>query len=218
MGGDRAAPRTATLVAAGVQAAAVVAVVGVGVVPEGLQLDPWRPVATTVLYLVPAVLAVLALRARPSLLLAAAATSVALALAGFSVHSFVFLPVAIVYVVAYSRGEQRPGRARLVPVLLCPLLGVAALAVLFLHEDPACYARQASGDVAIDRSPGDVMTGSLSIAAGSDVVERGCTSDTVVGWEAAGSVALSGLAVVTGLGLAPPVPSGHDTTPSSAHW
>lgn len=218
MGGDRAAPRTATLVAAGVQAAAVVAVVGVGVGPEGLQLDPWRPVAITVLYLVPAVLAVLALRARPSLLLAAAATSVALALAGFSVHSFVFLPVAIVYVVAYSRGEQRRGRTRLVPVLLCPLLGVAALAVLFLHEDPACYARQASGDVAIDRSPGDVMTGSLSIAAGSDVVERGCTSDTVVGWEAAGSVALSGLAVVTGLGLAPPVPSGRDTTPSSARW
>jgi hypothetical protein len=94
---------------------------------------------------------------------------------------------------------------------------LAALAVQFLHEDPACYVRHASGEVIVDRNAGDVMTGSQSIAAGSDVVERGCTSDTVVGWEAAGSVALSGLAVVTGLGFAPPAAARErDATPSSA--
>lgn len=190
-------PRTATLVAAGVQAMAVLAVVGVGVVSEGLQLDPWRPVALVVLYLVPAVLAALALRARPALLLAAATSSVVLAVVGFSLHSFVFLPVALVYVVAHARGEHRSGRVGLVPVLLSPFLVLAALAVLFVHEDPACSTRHASGDVAVDRTPGDVTTGSQSVAAGSDVVEGGCTSDTVVWWEAAGSVALSVLTVVT---------------------
>lgn len=172
----------------------------------------WPRTALTALYLVPAVLAVLAVRARPSLLLAAGSTSVVLALAGFSLHSFVFLPVAVVYVVAHSQGEHRTGWTRLVPVLLCPPLVVAALAVLFLHDDPACYTRRASGDVTIDRSPGDVTTGSRggtghavrsSIADGPDVAGRGCTSDTVVGWEAAASVALSGLALATGLGFTP---------------
>ena len=200
---DGATSRSATLVAAGVQAAGALMIVGVGSMSEGLELDPWRPLAIAALYLMPAVLAVLALRARPSLLLAAATSSVVLAVTGFSVHSFIFLPVAIVYVVAYSRAEPHAGSARLVPVVLCPLLAVAALAVLFLHEDPACYTRHASGTMTIDRSPGDVTSGSESIAADSDVVETGCTGDTVTAGEAAASVALSGLAVAAGLGSAP---------------
>ena len=215
---DRGWPRTATLVAAGVQAAAAMAIIWIGSVSDGLlRVDPWRPVPLTALYLMPAVLAGLAVRARPSLLLAAGSTSLVLALAGFSLHSFVFLPVAVVYVVAHSQGERRPGWMRLAPVLLCPPLLVAGLSVLFLHDDPACYLRHGSGEVTVDRSPGDVATGSRggtghavrsSIAAGSGVVGRGCTSDTVVGWEAAGSVALSGLALATALGLAPR--SSHD--------
>lgn len=191
-----------TLVAAGVQAASVVAVVLVGSASQPVQLDPWRPVASVVLHLVPPALAVLGVRGRPWLLLPAAATSVVLAVVGFSLLSLVFLPVAIVYLVAHLRVAQRP-KVRIAPVLLCPALVLGALAVQFLHDDPACWTSDGSGEVTVDRSPGDVTTGSQSIGAGADVVEGGCTSDTVVGWEVAGSGALSGLALATGLGWPP---------------
>lgn len=218
MGGPAAGARLAAVVAAVVQAATVVTIVGIGAVSDGLHLDPWRPVAVATLYLVPAALAALALRARPSLLLAAAVTSLVLAMVGFSLHSFVFLPVAVVYAVAHSRLEEEgSGKARLAPVLLCPPLALGALALLFLHEDSACYTRHASGEVTVDRDVGDVTSGHEVVPAGSDVVESGCTSDTVVGWEAAGSVALSALALVAAVGLTPPLSArDRDTTPSPA--
>lgn len=193
--------RTATVVAAGVQAAAVMAIVYVGSVSEGVQLDPWRPVAIAALYLVPVVLALLALRARPSLLLAAATTSVVLATVGFSLHSFVFLPAAVVYVVAYARAERRSARASMAPALLCPTLALGALFFMLVHADSACATRYASGEVTVDRDVGDVTSGSETMPADSDVVATECTSDTVVGWEAAGSVALSGLALGAGVVL-----------------
>lgn len=207
-GPEGSGPRAVTLAAAGVQATAVLTIVWIGSVPDGLGLDPWRPAAIGALYLVPAVLAVLSVRGRQPLLLVAAVTSLVLAVVGFSVHSLVFLPVAVAYLVAHVRGRPRGGRVRVAPLLVCPALALAALAVQFVHEDPACYARHASGDVAVDRSPGDVTTGSGSGTAGSgtagsDIVERGCTSDTVVGWEAASSMGLSGLAVAAGL-VSPP--------------
>lgn len=199
---EGAPPRSTTLIAAGVQAAGALVIVGVGSMSQGLQLDPWRPLAIAALYLMPAVLAALSLRARPSLLLAAATTSGVLAVAGFSLHSVVFLPVAAVYVLAYTRVGPSHGSAHLVPVVLCPVLAMAAFAMLFVHADPACYTRHASGTVTFDRSPGDVTHGSGSVAAGSDVVESGCTGDTVTAAEATASVALSGLALAAGLGFA----------------
>lgn len=210
MRGSGVGTRQVALVAAGVQAAAVVAVVLAGASSQPVQLDPWRPVASVVLYLVPPVLAVLGVRGRPWLLLPAAATSVVLAVIGFSLHSLVFLPVAAVYVVADRRIGQRPTTVRVAPLLLCPaLVLVGALAVQFLHDDPACWTRDGSGEVIVDRNPGDITSGSRSIGADSDVVASGCTSDTVVAWEVAGGVALSGLAIATGLGSGRPRPPSH---------
>lgn len=80
---------------------------------------------------------------------------------------------------------------------------MAALFALFLQEDPACYMQRASGEVTVDRNPGDVTSGH-TIEAESDVVRQGCTSDTVLWWEAAASFALSAAAVTSGLSLVPP--------------
>lgn len=76
--------------------------------------------------------------------------------------------------------------------MIVPLLLLFAFVALLWHEDPICYARHASGEVTIDRDPGSITSGTETIEPRSGIVERGCSSDTVVWWEAATSLALSG--------------------------
>ena len=152
-------------------------------------------------YGLPAVLAVLAVRGRGSLLLAAGTTSLVLAVLPFSLHSFLFGPIGVTYLLVYARWStrQRDGSRSAAVGVGVPLLLVAAFLVLVVHDDPICYTRHASGEVTIDRDPDQVTSEALTIEAGSDVVERGCFGDTVVWWEAAASLALSASALTTAM-------------------
>lgn len=205
-GTGRRVARTATLVAAGVQVAAVVALVAFGIAEDGPVVVDWlHPVPIVAIYVLPAVLAVMAVRGRSALLLVAAVTALVLAVFPFSLQSFFLGPVGLVYLASYPglpRGSRGSARG-LVAAAVCPLLAVAALLVLFLQDDPACYTQRASGEVTVDRNPSDVTSGHV-IPAESNIVSRGCTSDTVVWWEAAGSLALSAAAVTAALKLVPP--------------
>lgn len=196
--------RTATLIAAGAQIVGVVALVTLGLASDGPLVDPMRPLPVAAVYLSPAVLALA--RGRGPLLLAAAMTALVLAIFPFSVHSFVLGPIGLVYLAAYAQlpARQRVGPRVVTAVAVCPLLASAALVALLLHDDPACYTHYASGEVTVDRSPDSVTSGHVIAPADSDIVGGGCTSDTVVWWEAAGSLALSTAAVMSGLRLVPP--------------
>lgn len=198
------AARTATLVATGAHMAGVVALVALGPGSDGPLVGWQRPLATAVVYLSPAVLALVSLRGRGSLLLAAATAALVLTVVPFSLHSLVLGPIGLIYLAAYaqSSGSRRGGPLPLAAVAVSPLLALAALVVLLAHDDPACYAQLASGEVTVTRGPIDGSSGEF-LAAGSDVVLQACTSDTVVGWEAAGSLALSAAVVIAGLLLVP---------------
>lgn len=113
--------------------------------------------------------------------------------------------VGIAYLVVHTtRADRR--RSPVAAALIVPALLVAAFATLVVHPDPLCYARDSSGDVTVERPVEGVMQDSQTIEPESDVVERGCTSDTVVWWEAAGSLALSGAAFAAALVLVPRAP------------
>lgn len=159
-------------------------------------------------YGLPAVLAALSFRRRPRLLLAAGVASLVLAVFPFSLHSFVFGPVGLVYLVVQSRWPTPPqdGHRAAAVAVVVPLLLLLAFIALLWHEDPLCYARHDTGEVTIDRDPGQVMSGSQIIEPGSGIVERGCSSDTVVWWEAASSLALSGGALAAAIYLTRPTP------------
>lgn len=192
--------------AAGAQVVGVVALVAVGLASNGPAAVDWlHPVPIAAIYLLPAFLALISLRGRNALLLVAAVTALVLAVFPFSLHSFFLGPVGLVYLASYpALGKEGRRSCRwLGASAVCPLLAVAALSALSLHEDPACYTQHASGEVTVDRNPGGPTSGHV-ILAGFDVVSRGCTSDTVVWWEAAGSLALSAAAIMAGLALVPP--------------
>lgn len=204
--GSRGLLRAVAIVAATVHLGGVAALVVVGLVADPPLLDPLGPITVGAVYGAPALLAALGLRDRRPLLLAAAASSMVLAVVPFSVHSFVLGPVGLVYAIAFTTVPGEPGGpsdsrsvVRAVGVVIgCPLLLIGALLALFVHEDPACYTRVESGEVTIERDPGDVMSEPHSIGEGSGIVEQGCTSDTVVWWEAAIGIGLSALAVLGG--------------------
>ena len=89
---------------------------------------------------------------------------------------------------------------------------MGAFALLVEHNDPVCSTKLETGEVLIDDDPTQVSSGTRTIDADSGVVQAGCTSDTVAWWQAAGSLALSGAAVLA----ADAGPSG-DAHESCAH-
>lgn len=192
--------RAVAMAAVVVHLAAIAVYLSTGLVASGPITDWLRPIPIAGLYAAPAVLAIAGLRGRVPLLLAAAIAAGLLAIFPFSLHSFVLAPVALVYATAYaplSRSVEPRGTA--VAVVACPILLVAALVVLVIEEHPVCYERLRTGEVTFDRSPGAAASGSAVIGGDSDVVSRGCTSDTVVWWEALASLTLTSAAIATGL-------------------
>lgn len=203
---SRSQDRTATAavaIAAAVQVGAIVAVLALRFLDDGEVGDRLGAVPLAVVYGLPGVLAALALRRRPALLLAAGIASLVLAVFPFSLHSFVFGPVGLVYLIAYARWPKphHVDKNSAIVALVVPLLLVVAFLALVWHEDPICYAKDTSGEVTINRDAGSITMGSQTIEAGSDIVERGCSSDTVVWWEALTSLALSGAALAVGIYL-----------------
>ncbi len=199
--------RTAAATGGVVQLASVAAVLALGVVSNGATGDQLGASPLAAVYGLPAVLGLLALRGRGPLLLPAGIASLVLAVFPFSLHSFVFGPVGLIYLVAYAAwpDHRDPGSRSAIATLVVPALILAAFLVLIVHDDPICYRKHASGEIVVDRDPGPRATsGSQTIEADSDVVERGCSSDTVVWWEAAASLALSAGALATALALVEP--------------
>lgn len=194
------------MVNAAVQLGAVVVVLAMGVVGAEVVGDRLRAVPLAALYGLPPALALLALPSRGSLLPSAGVSSLVLAVFPFSLHSFVFGPVGLVYLAVHARWRTRPqgGRRSAAAAAAVSLLLVVSLLALLWHDDPICYTKDTSGEITIDRDPGPDSSGTRTIDAGSDIVESGCSSDTVVWWEAATSLALSGTALATAVRLTRP--------------
>lgn len=193
VGSPAHAPRIAVAIGAVAQLGGVVAILVLRLLADGAVGDRLGAVPLAAVYGLPAVLAAAAFRRRPALLLPAGIASLVLAVFPFSLHSFLFGPVGFTYLIAYPRWPSpRNGNQAAAVAVVVPLLLVLAFAALVWHDDPICYARTASGDVTIDRDPGPITSGSQTIEADSDVVETGCSSDTVVWWEALTSLTLTG--------------------------
>lgn len=188
---------------AALQLGAVVAVLVLRALDGGAVDGGFGGLALGTVYGMPGVLALLGLRRRWPLLLAAGIASLVLAVVPFSLHSFVFGPVGVAYLVAcgsWRAPRPSPGRAVAV-VVAVPALLLTAFVALLWHEDPLCYERDADGTVTVDRDPASVTSGTQTIDPGSGIVEAGCSSDSVVWWEAATSVALAAAALGVGVGL-----------------
>lgn len=188
-----------------VQLGAVVAVLVLGALSDGSVGDRLGAGPLAGVYGLPGVLALLALRARGPLLVPAGVASLVLAVFPFSLHSFVFAPVGVIYLVAYARWptHQHAGSRSAVAALVVPVLLVGAFVSSIVHDDPICYSKDASGEVTIERDVGEAISGTQTIEPGSDVVERGCSSDRVMWWEATVSLALTAAALAGAVFLVP---------------
>lgn len=190
--------RAVTVAAVVVHAGAIAAYGAQGLVASDPVLDPLRPIPIAAIYATPALLALAGLRSRHPLLLVAAIAAGILAVFPFSLHSFLLAPVGLIYGIAYAGLATAQHRHRsMVAVAGCPLLLVAAFIALVVHEDPVCYEKLQTGEIIIDRDPDNVT--SRVDGPDSDVIEGGCTGDTVVWWEATVSLALTSATIVTAL-------------------
>ena len=150
----------------------------------------------------PPTLAVLSTH-RPVLLVAAGVAAIS-TLLGLSVLGLPMVVIGMTWIVSYRRVTvpATTGRALLV-IGAAWTFTVAAFVVLFLHIDPSCSETLVDGTVrAVDADGfesgwlwevGSTSSGSTTIDI--DVASSSCSSDVVVVAEAAGSLALAGLAV-----------------------
>lgn len=207
--------------------AAIVVGYGLALVPlflgifDDSYLAWWRPiprvVALVVLLATPPTIAMLGLRKRRGMLLAAGAIGVA---SFFAVRSIVLLPfviLGVIWLVVYVSGEREFRMAHLGSAVLATLLWVAASLALWVHLDPICEQRMLDGTVVtVDASARGHVSGwvwqvdtsgeTSSGPIGSDVSAQSCTSDTVTPLEAVVVIALCGSAVLSALALARAVP------------
>lgn len=148
----------------------------------------------------PAVLAFLGSRGRWPLVLAAGATSAALGLVPFSLHSFALLPLAVLYLSAYGARSHTvsltPTRT-LILVIAIPALAVAAILLPTMQKNPRCYEQTPDGLRVYEVE--ETRSEPLQLPADSDVVATGCAGDATVWWEEAAQAALPALTVAMGL-------------------
>ena len=131
--------------------------------------------------------------------------------ASFSVFVVGGLLVAILWAAAFVRWPTSgaKGWARVAMATVgAVVLGVAAIAALFVHVDPYCWqqVRLDAGEAIVRRVPARAASGlawqidepsrmGQSIPADSNVVSSGCGSDRVVPGEAAASILAGGIAL-----------------------
>lgn len=143
----------------------------------------------------------------PALLLVVVVT-----FASFSVFVLGGLLVAILWGQAFGRWPtpRKKGWARLAAATVgAVVLGVAAMAALFVHVDPYCWqqVRVDAGDTIVWRVPAQAASGFAwqidessgmggRIAADSNVVSSGCGSDRIVPAEAAASILAGATALI----------------------
>jgi len=157
--------------------------------------------AFAMVFAAPALLALLGLRDRPSLLVAAGALD--LGLASVTLISFiglVFVPPGVMFFVAAGgmRGAGAGPMRSIAAVIVAVMLGAGAFFALFAREDPVCWARNpATGEsfrLDADRFVHGVSISMDSLQLPPGATEAGCSSDSISTAEA-----IAGTAVVASM-------------------
>jgi hypothetical protein len=140
----------------------------------------------------PAILGWLAIRGRAALVAAAVGVDLVLVYVGLiSLVGLAFLPVAVLFGLAFGRVPGRTSSGRTLAVLLIAFV-LAAFAVLALYrdDDPVCWATTRSGVIVrLDPTP-FVHGNTISMRSPPGTRESGCSSDEITPSEAATSAAL----------------------------
>lgn len=164
-----------------------------------------------VVFATPALLALLGVRGRPSLLVAAGALDLVLAVVTFiSLIGFVFVAPAVMFFVAAARmrGERARPITSVAAMLIAVLLSTAAFFVLFAHDDPVCWATNPATGEWFRLDADRFVKGSTITMDSRDLplgaTESGCTSDTISTGEAGGSGAIVAMMIWVAWALAGP--------------
>jgi hypothetical protein len=135
-----------------------------------------------VVFAAPGLLALLGLRGRPSLLVAAGVLDLALAFVTLmSLIGLAFVVPGVMFFVAASqmRGSGgRPARS-LAATLVAVILGTASFLALFAREDPVCWATNSVGESVRLNADRYVTGTSISIESPPGATASGCSSDSI---------------------------------------
>ena len=168
-------------------------------------------VAFVVVLAAPGLLAILALRDRPSLLVAGGALELVFAfLLLISLVGLAFVVAAVLFFVAAGqlRGGSRSWPRAIAAVLVAVLLGSVAFFALFVHEDPVCGARDATTGATVRLEADPFVEGdTFSVTAPPGVSESGCSSDTISMAEALASMAIVGVMLGAAWRISKPTPA-----------
>jgi hypothetical protein len=172
-------------------------------------------VAFAAVFALPGLLALLGLRRRPSLLVAAGVLDLVLAFATLiTLIGLAFVVPATMFFTAAGRmgtGTARPWRST-AAVLVGVVLGASAFFVLFANEDPVCWATNPATGETFRLDPARFVHGSSISMDSRDLpagaTGSGCSSDSISSREA---LAAAGIIVATLVAVwmlaAPTVPS-----------
>jgi hypothetical protein len=154
-------------------------------------------IAFSVLFAAPAMIALLGLRGRSSLLVAAGALELALAfLTLISLIGLIFVvPGVMFFVAAGQMGRAGGSQLRsLAAIPLAVLLGGVAFFALFAREDPVCWARNPTTGESFRLNPDRFVNGTSISMDSRDlppgVTEAGCSSDSISADEAIVAIAV----------------------------
>jgi hypothetical protein len=173
-------------------------------------------VAFAIVFAAPALLALLGLRDRPSLLIAAGALDLGLAfLTLISFIGLVFVPPAVMFFIAAGRMRRgATGVTRsIAAVIVAVALGAVAFFSLFAREDPVCWARNPATGESF-RLDADQFVHGAPISMDSrdlppSATEAGCSSDSISTAEAfAGTAVLATMLGAVWVLSRPPGPRG----------
>jgi hypothetical protein len=190
-----AAPRVA-VVGIGLSFALAVAVAilrAVNAEPVERAAEVFGNVGFTVVFAAPALLALVGLRGRPSLLVAAGVLELGLAFVTLmSLIGLVFVVPAVMFFVGAGRMRGSGGRPvrSIAAVLVAMVLGTVAFSALFAREDPICWATSARGESVRLNADRYVDGASISIEVPPGATASGCSSDSISTAEALAGIAL----------------------------
>ncbi|MGH2629032.1 MAG: hypothetical protein ACRDHI_00515 [Actinomycetota bacterium] len=151
-------------------------------------------VAFAVVFAAPALLALLGLRGRPSLLVAAGVLDLGLAFVTLmSLIGLVFITPGVLFFVAAGEMRGRGGSPTrsIAAVLVAVILGTAAFLALFTRDDPICWATNATTGESVRLNADRFVHGAtISIDPPPGATEAGCSSDSISTAEAVAGIAL----------------------------
>jgi len=149
-------------------------------------------VAFAVVFAVPALLALLGLRGRPALLVAAGVLDLGLAFVTLmSLVGLVFVVPGVLFFVAAGQMQGGWPARSIAAALVAVILGTAAFVALFARDDPICWATNSMTGETVRLDADRFVNGaSISIDAPPGTNEAGCSSDSISTSEAVAAIAL----------------------------